>query len=191
MREITRLTRILLVGVVAACGFLVARQAGAWFGSSELVSRPNIQDMMFQVTNVLPPMQTYDDAGNAEPMREFLSDSAPTVFAFFSTGCSKCYAEAGVWEQLASESQRRVRFVGLAATSSVEEMKAFVAHAGISFPVLRVDPAAVKSLRIPVYPSFYAVDGHSHVLFRATGDGGTEDLVSWVGSRSSVDHSNL
>lgn len=93
----------------------------------------------------------------------------PTVVNIWATWCPPCLQEMPAFARVSQKHRGQVRFVGLAADSAVEDVRAVVERLAIPYDIARIDSATVRAWNATSLPSTYVIDGHGHVVWSKRG----------------------
>lgn len=99
------------------------------------------------ILNLIPKFRLQDLDGKSFTSQD-VKEHAPTLLVFFSLGdCPACLAEKELWIKIYQD--QRVKIIGIARHSDLNELKKWVENSGIFFPVLfDKDSKVTESFRI-------------------------------------------
>ena len=184
--------RTVLVGAVIVVLVLIGVAVAATWGAEDpsvggsgqlptLGERPDPDEVF-----ALPPATLEGFAGGPEVnLADFRG--APLIVNFWATWCAPCVKEMPDLQEIATEAEGQVAFLGIDVEDAPPNAEPFVAELGITYP-LALDPRREYSRMVNNFgmPTTLFVDTDGLVRYRHTGPLDAEQLRALIAEHFSV-----
>lgn len=164
------LTLLLLGGAVA--GLLLVRGDGGTAPAEAVPGTAAEGPLAFEEqvapTEPVPlPARTLEGFGGAPPVDLAAYRGAPLVVNFWATWCDPCVEEMPGFQEVASQVEGRVAFLGVDVADGPRQAEPFVAELGITYDLARdPDRTFARELRIIGMPTTLFVDAEGMIVHR-------------------------